>query len=331
MRSAFSGFVSTVVSRARHVGRSDDLVRPGRPIAGRVDNVPRCLDPAWLDELSELLRIPSVSADPAHGEDVRRAAEWVRDFVRGAGGECELVERNDRPLVVGELRASRDPDATPTVLVYGHFDVQPPDAARPVGEPAVRADDPRRVAVLPRRRRRQGPALPPAEGGGAARRGGRAARERSRRLRRGGGGRGPLDRRLDRRGRARRGRLRDLRRAHAQARPARVLRRDARGLLLPRQGADRRARPPLGDVRRRGAERDARADAGAVRRAAEGRAPAGASARRGLVPPTRGGARATGRRSRRAPRSSPPRAPGRRTTVPRRSSTSARGASRRWT
>ena len=102
------------------------------------------LDPAWLAELSELLRIPSVSADPAHADDVRRAAGWVRDFVRAAGGECELVERNDRPLVVGEIRASRDADSAPTVLVYGHFDVQPPapldEWESPPFEPTIRGE-----------------------------------------------------------------------------------------------------------------------------------------------------------------------------------------------
>jgi len=86
------------------------------------------LDRAWLEELSELLRIPSVSADASHQEDVRRAAEWVCGFVRAAGGECELVEHasSPRPLAIGELRASADADSAPTVLVYGHFDVQPP-------------------------------------------------------------------------------------------------------------------------------------------------------------------------------------------------------------
>jgi acetylornithine deacetylase/succinyl-diaminopimelate desuccinylase-like protein len=81
---------------------------------------------AWLDEVSELLRIPSVSADPAHAKDVRRAGEWVRDFVRAAGGEAELQEGDRHPLVVGEFRASQDAESAPTVLVYGHFDVQPP-------------------------------------------------------------------------------------------------------------------------------------------------------------------------------------------------------------
>ena len=83
------------------------------------------LDPAWLDELSEWLRIPSVSADAAHAEDVRRAGEWVCEFIRGAGGEAELVDTNRHPLAVGEIRASSGADEAPTVLLYGHFDVQP--------------------------------------------------------------------------------------------------------------------------------------------------------------------------------------------------------------
>ncbi|HJS70107.1 MAG TPA: M20/M25/M40 family metallo-hydrolase [Gaiellaceae bacterium] len=84
------------------------------------------LDPAWLDELSEWLRIPSVSADSAHADDVRRAGEWVCEFVRGAGGDAELVETDAQPLAVGEIRASTGADEAPTVLLYGHFDVQPP-------------------------------------------------------------------------------------------------------------------------------------------------------------------------------------------------------------
>ncbi len=84
------------------------------------------MDQAWLDELSELLRIPSVSADPFHAPDVRTAAEWVRDFVRRAGGVAELVETDAQPLVIGEIRASDGDGDVPTILVYGHFDVQPP-------------------------------------------------------------------------------------------------------------------------------------------------------------------------------------------------------------
>jgi acetylornithine deacetylase/succinyl-diaminopimelate desuccinylase-like protein len=81
-----------------------------------------------MEELSELLRIPSISADPERKEDVRRAAEWVADAVRRMGGEAELVETETFPLVVGEVRASGGGDAA-TVLCYGHFDVQPAGAA----------------------------------------------------------------------------------------------------------------------------------------------------------------------------------------------------------
>src|SRR5207302_5976846 len=72
------------------------------------------------------IAIPSVSADPAHQDDLRRAAEWVRDFVKRAGGEAELVPRGTRDLVIGDIPASTNGAGAPTVLCYGHFDVQPP-------------------------------------------------------------------------------------------------------------------------------------------------------------------------------------------------------------
>ncbi|HTU87165.1 MAG TPA: M20/M25/M40 family metallo-hydrolase [Solirubrobacteraceae bacterium] len=85
------------------------------------------MPPDWFHELAEFLRIESVSADPASAPEVRRAGEWVCEFVRAAGGACELVDWNGQPLAVGEVRASADPARAPTVLCYGHFDVQPPD------------------------------------------------------------------------------------------------------------------------------------------------------------------------------------------------------------
>jgi acetylornithine deacetylase/succinyl-diaminopimelate desuccinylase-like protein len=95
----------------------------------------------WLDELGELLRIPSVSADPEHAADVLAAAAWVRDFLRRSGGEAEIVDWHGQPLVVGEIRASVAAAAAPTVLVYGHFDVQPPAPldlwATPPFEPTI--------------------------------------------------------------------------------------------------------------------------------------------------------------------------------------------------
>jgi acetylornithine deacetylase/succinyl-diaminopimelate desuccinylase-like protein len=78
----------------------------------------------WFDELAEFIRIPSVSADAAHVGDTARAGAWVVNFVKAAGGEAELVDWHGQPLAIGEIRASGGVDA-PTVLCYGHFDVQP--------------------------------------------------------------------------------------------------------------------------------------------------------------------------------------------------------------
>jgi acetylornithine deacetylase/succinyl-diaminopimelate desuccinylase-like protein len=99
------------------------------------------IEQAWLEELSDFLRIESISAETEHADDVRRAAEWARDFIRLAGGEAELVETKTFPLAVGEIPASRGGPA-PTVLVYGHFDVQPPGPGEewdsPPFEPTIR-------------------------------------------------------------------------------------------------------------------------------------------------------------------------------------------------
>jgi acetylornithine deacetylase/succinyl-diaminopimelate desuccinylase-like protein len=96
----------------------------------------------WFEELSELLRIPSISADQAQAGEVVRAAEWVRDLIVAAGGTCEIVDWHGQPLINGEMRASLDPDHAPTVIAYGHFDVQPPDPLElwdsPPFEPEVR-------------------------------------------------------------------------------------------------------------------------------------------------------------------------------------------------
>jgi acetylornithine deacetylase/succinyl-diaminopimelate desuccinylase-like protein len=78
-------------------------------------------------ELAELIAIPSVSADPARAGDVLAAANWIAERIRGAGGTADVVLRNERPLVIGEVAASAQPETAPTVLCYAHFDVQPPD------------------------------------------------------------------------------------------------------------------------------------------------------------------------------------------------------------
>jgi acetylornithine deacetylase/succinyl-diaminopimelate desuccinylase-like protein len=84
------------------------------------------VDVSWQEELAEFIRIPSVSAEAAHADDVRRAGEWVCDFVRAAGGSAELTPLGEGFLALGEVRASSGAGDAPTVLVYGHFDVQPP-------------------------------------------------------------------------------------------------------------------------------------------------------------------------------------------------------------
>jgi acetylornithine deacetylase/succinyl-diaminopimelate desuccinylase-like protein len=76
----------------------------------------------FVAELSDLLRIPSVSGDPAYRGDVRRAAEFVRERLREAGCEADLVETAGHPIVLGR---SPRVEGAPTVLVYGHYDVQP--------------------------------------------------------------------------------------------------------------------------------------------------------------------------------------------------------------
>src|SRR6059058_64888 len=85
------------------------------------------MDETWRNELSEFIAIPSVSADAAHREDVKRAGEWVCDFIRTkCGGTAELTPFGEKELALGEISASHDAAKAPTVLCYGHFDVQPP-------------------------------------------------------------------------------------------------------------------------------------------------------------------------------------------------------------
>jgi acetylornithine deacetylase/succinyl-diaminopimelate desuccinylase-like protein len=78
-------------------------------------------------ELAELIAIPSISADDAHADDVRRAAEWVCGRIERAGGEAAVLDTDGMPLAIGEVPASTGSAGAPTVLCYAHFDVQPPD------------------------------------------------------------------------------------------------------------------------------------------------------------------------------------------------------------
>ncbi len=76
-------------------------------------------------EMYDFLRIPSVSAKSEHDSDTRGAAEWLAQRLRDAGLEAELRETPGHPVVLGHWRGA-GPDS-PTVLIYGHYDVQPPE------------------------------------------------------------------------------------------------------------------------------------------------------------------------------------------------------------
>ena len=94
----------------------------------------------FLEELFDLLRIPSVSADPAYAADVHRTADFIKDKLVAAGADnVEVCQTAGYPIVYGEKMV--DP-SLPTVLVYGHYDVQPPDPldlwTTPAFEPTIR-------------------------------------------------------------------------------------------------------------------------------------------------------------------------------------------------
>ena len=83
----------------------------------------------FVEELSELLRIPSISAESAHAPDMLRCAEWLCDaLLRSGADRAEVMSTDGNPVVYAEKTA--DP-AAPTVLVYGHYDVMP---VNPAGE-----------------------------------------------------------------------------------------------------------------------------------------------------------------------------------------------------
>lgn len=80
----------------------------------------------YLKVLSEFVRIPSISTDPDHEGDIRTCAEWVAEKLRAVGMErVEIMETKGHPVVFAEITKA-GPEAI-TVLIYGHYDVQPPD------------------------------------------------------------------------------------------------------------------------------------------------------------------------------------------------------------
>ncbi|HEX9219566.1 MAG TPA: M20/M25/M40 family metallo-hydrolase, partial [Gemmatimonadaceae bacterium] len=96
-------------------------------------------DARILNELFDLLRIPSVSAKSDHNADTKRAAEWVKASLDRIGVPAKIYPTAGHPVVVGEWRKAQ---GAPTVLIYGHYDVQPAEPLElwtsPPFEPTVR-------------------------------------------------------------------------------------------------------------------------------------------------------------------------------------------------
>ncbi len=78
----------------------------------------------FLEELEDWIRFPSVSTDPEHKQDMQRAAEWMAAHLRSIGVQkTTIYPTPQHPIVFGEYRCSQD--NAPTILIYGHYDVQP--------------------------------------------------------------------------------------------------------------------------------------------------------------------------------------------------------------
>ena len=278
-----------------------------------------------LTRLGEWIAIPSISADAAHAADVRLAGEWLCAQIRAAGGDAELADwegHRSRSGSCGLLPAPilrRPCSATGTST-----------CSRP-----IRSSSGRRLPSRPPSGTakssaggggRQGPALPAAGGGCSSLAGPRATVNVRFRVRQR-GDRRPLDRRLPRGGRARRGRLRDLRQRDGRPGRAGVQHRDSRP-LLPASHVAGRARPALGRLRRCRAQRGQHARAGAAGRPAGRRRAPSRAASRGSCRRARRSGR-PGPPCRRAPTSSRVKARGRWTRRRPSSSTRGRGPSRR--
>jgi len=96
----------------------------------------------FLDELLEFLSIPSISTDPEMADEVERCAEWLRDHFEQIGmPTAEIHETDGHPIVYSEYTPYEDEDV-PTILLYAHYDVQPPDPLdewdSPPFEPTIR-------------------------------------------------------------------------------------------------------------------------------------------------------------------------------------------------
>jgi acetylornithine deacetylase/succinyl-diaminopimelate desuccinylase-like protein len=101
----------------------DRCARPS-PLAADLDDWPRAHEADWLAGLNRFLAIPSISTQAEHQGDVVRCAEWLAGQLRQLGLTAECCPTPGHPIVLAEWRGA---PGAPTVLIYGHYDVQPPE------------------------------------------------------------------------------------------------------------------------------------------------------------------------------------------------------------
>ena len=93
----------------------------------------------FLEELKDFLRIPSVSANPAYSDDIYKASKFLISAMEEMGIQAEEFSAGGHPIVYGNIHVN---DEFPTVLIYGHYDVQPADPFElwdtPPFEPTIR-------------------------------------------------------------------------------------------------------------------------------------------------------------------------------------------------
>ena len=94
--------------------------------------------PAYEEALKAIVEIPTVSTDPSYAHAVRRGADWAVAFLKGHGIEVERYETPGYPVVVGRMR---HPEATRTLTIYNHLDVQPANEPEWRTEPFVFAKE----------------------------------------------------------------------------------------------------------------------------------------------------------------------------------------------
>ena len=96
----------------------------------------------FLEDLRALIRIPSISTLPDHYPDLERAARWLEQHLADLGLRTRLIENNAHPIVYAEWMEA---PGRPTLLCYGHYDVQPPDPLdlweSPPFEPTIRGEN----------------------------------------------------------------------------------------------------------------------------------------------------------------------------------------------